>query len=286
VTGRDLRRMDHLTWPEFQARLNRAVVILPLGATEQHGHHLPLGVDALLPTALALRVADAFPAIVAPPLAYGYKSLPKSGGGSLFPGTTSLDGATLTALVRDVVRDLARQGQRSIVLLNGHMENAFFVSEGAELAMREIADPHIKVLVINWWDHVGDEVLARVFPEGFPGWEADHAGLTETAMMLHFHPDLVELDRLDPGEERQPIPQYGIFPERPGLVPASGVLHQATGATAERGAALVEVLVAEIVGILRAEFPELLAKFQEGNDPWSYRHLRNSCHPEGRGIPT
>jgi creatinine amidohydrolase len=255
--NRDLRRMDHLTWPEFQERLNRAVFILPLGATEQHGYHMPLGVDVVLPLGLAFGVADRFPAVVAPPLAYGYKSQPKSGGGGLFPGTTSLDGATLTALVRDVVRDLARQGQQSIVLLNGHMENSLFAADGVDLALRELPDRQTKVVSINWWEHVGDDVLDRFFPQGFPGWEAEHAGVSETAMMLHFMPDLVLADRLVANEERKPIPQYAIAPEPPGLVPASGVLHQAHGATAEQGGQLVDYLIGEIVTILRTEFPSL-----------------------------
>jgi creatinine amidohydrolase len=257
MTGRDLRRMDHLTWPEFQARLNQTVFVLPIGATEQHGYHMPLGVDVFLPLHLALGVADRFPAVIAPPLAYGYKSQPKSGGGGLFPGTTSLDGGTLTASVRDFVREMARQGQRSLVLLNGHMENSLFAAEGVDLALREMPGHHVKVVSINWWEHVGDDVLDRLFPEGFPGWEAEHAGLTETSMMLHFLPELVLAERLVEHEERKPIPIYAIAPEPPGLVPASGVLHQAHGATAEKGKALADYLIGEMTGILRAEFPEI-----------------------------
>lgn len=257
MASRDLRRMDHLTWPEFQERLNRSAFILPIGATEQHGYHMPLGVDVFLPLSLALGVAEVFPAVVAPPLAYGYKSQPKSGGGGLFPGTTSLDGATLTATVRDFTREMARQGQKSLVLLNGHMENSLFATEGVDLALRELPGHELKVVAINWWEHVGDDVLDRLFADGFPGWEAEHAGLTETSMMLHFFPELVEIGRLDPDETPLPIPQYAIAPEPPGLVPASGVLHQATGASAEKGKALTDYLVGEISAILKKEFPHL-----------------------------
>ena len=75
--------------------------------------------------------------------------------------------------------------------------------------------------------------------------------------MLHFLPDLVLADRLEAQDEPKPIPVYAIAPEPPGLVPASGVLHQAHGASAEKGAALVGFLVQEIVGVLRQEFPQL-----------------------------
>ena len=75
--------------------------------------------------------------------------------------------------------------------------------------------------------------------------------------MLHFMPDLVEPDRLDLTEEKKAIPQYAIAPEPPGLVPASGVLHAATGASAATGAAMTAYLVDEMVAILRTEFPAL-----------------------------
>jgi creatinine amidohydrolase len=93
-----------LTWPELQTRLaDQPVIFVPCGATEQHGPHLPLGVDVYLSTSMAKLVAGLVGGIVAPALAYGYKSMPKSGGGPFFPGTINLDGATLSCVVRDIV---------------------------------------------------------------------------------------------------------------------------------------------------------------------------------------
>ncbi len=78
--------MQELTWPEFQARLRDEIIMLPTGSLEQHGPHLPLGVDVVIPTGFALRTAEALGAgIVAPAVPYGYKSQPTSGGGPLFP---------------------------------------------------------------------------------------------------------------------------------------------------------------------------------------------------------
>lgn len=254
---RDLNRMDHLTWPEFHARIKRAVLILPLGSVEQHGYHMPLGVDAQIPLHLALATAQRFPAVVAPPLWYGYKSQPRSGGGGSFPGTTSFDGNTVTACVRDLIRDFARQGQTFISVLNGHMENSSFAGEGIDLALREVPNVDTKVVLINWWEHVGNELIDQLFPEGFPGWEAEHASLTETALMSHFLPHLVMLDRLGEQEEYRPVPRYSVWPEPSGLVPKSGVLYQAHGVTAENGATLADHIVDRIVEVLRKEFPTL-----------------------------
>lgn len=261
MSTRDLRRLDHLTWPEFRDRRNQSVVILPIGAVEQHGYHMPLGVDGQLPFHLALEAAREFPAIVAPPIWFGYKSQPRSGGGGHFVGTISLDGATLTSIVRDLVADLVRQGQYLIVLLNGHMENTAFSGEGADLAVRGLtggeAEGKVKVVLINWWEHVPDELIAELFPEGFPGWEAEHASLTETSLMAHFLPHLVLFDRLEDRSEYIPVPTYSVWPEPEGLVPPSGVLYQAHGASAEKGKRLAEYIAAEIRKILKAEFPDL-----------------------------
>ena len=72
--------MAEMTWPEFSERLREdTVVFLPTGMTEQHGPHLPMGVDHLLPTAIAERVAREVDGIGAPAVNYGYKSMPRSG---------------------------------------------------------------------------------------------------------------------------------------------------------------------------------------------------------------
>jgi creatinine amidohydrolase len=254
---RNLSRMDHLTWTEFQSRFNEVVVVLPLGSVEQHGYHMPLGVDGQIPFHLALTAAERFPLVIAPPIWYGYKSQPRSGGGGAFPGTTSLDGDTLARSVQDLVRDLVRQGQNSIVLLNGHMENTVFAAEGADLALREVSRDGVKVVLINWWEHVTDAVIEQLFPEGFPGWEAEHASLTETSLMAHFLPHLVLMERLSDREDYRPVPKYSVWPEPSGLVPESGVLFQAHDATPEKGEVLAEHIVSEIVAILKHEFPNL-----------------------------
>ena len=127
--------MDQLSWVDYERRVREgAVVFLPCGATEQHGPHLPLGTDALLASAISADVAARVGGLVAPALSYGYKSQPKCGGGQHFCGTTSLDGATLSALVRDAVREFHRHGVRRLVLVLGHYENQWFVAEGIQLS--------------------------------------------------------------------------------------------------------------------------------------------------------
>lgn len=251
---RDRRLMANLTWEEFRDQAETSIVLLPLGAVEQHGPQLPLDTDTAIPAALCRALADRLPAIVAPSFAYGYKSQPNTGGGVRFPGTTSFDGATFTACVRDIVRDLIGQGVRSIALLNGNYENTYFAIEGIDLAIRDCGRPDgVKVLHINWWEQLTPAQLDEAFGGSFPGWEAEHAGVVETSLMMYFEPDRVEPDRIPPAH-RMALPTYTISPEPDGLVPASGVLASAEGSDPSIGSLLAQHLVSAIAAILEREF--------------------------------
>jgi len=252
--ARDPRLMSDLTWEEYRDRVASSILLLPLGAVEQHGPQLPLDTDTAVPRALCLALAGRLPAIVVPPFAYGYKSQPNTGGGERFPGTTSFDGATFTACVRDIVRSLAEKGAHRIALLNGNYENSYFALEGIDLALRDLGrPPSVKVLHVNWWEQLAPADLDAAFDGRFPGWEAEHAGIVETSLMLHLDPGRVEMGRI-PEPARQPLPSYTVAPEPAGLVPASGVLASAVGSSAAIGRLLFERLVVAIEAILRREF--------------------------------
>ena len=127
-------RIADMTSYEFAERMkDDPIVVLPTGSVEQHGPHLPLLTDVILPSAVAEAVAALVGGLVAPPVTYGYKSQPKSGGGNHFPGTLSLDADVFVGLVRNIINELARHGVRKIVLFDGHMENQWFLVEAADL---------------------------------------------------------------------------------------------------------------------------------------------------------
>jgi len=256
--ARDPRLMVDLTWQEFRDRARASAVLVPLGAVEQHGPHLPLDTDTVIPRQLALAVAERLPAIVAAGFAYGYKSQPNTGGGGTFPGTTNFDGATFTACVRDIVRELLRQGVTAIALVNGNYENSYFAIEGIDLALRDAGSPPgVRVLLVNWWEQLTAADLDEIFRGAFPGWEAEHAGVVETSLMLHLDPERVVVERIPPATDA-PLPTYTVLPEPPGLVPASGVLRIAVGASEEIGGMLVTRLVDALERILRKEFASTL----------------------------
>ncbi len=229
------RRLEEMTWPEVRdAAARGAGVILPVGATEQHGHHLPLATDAILPTELGLAVADPLDLLVAPAIQYGYRSRPLSGGGEGFPGTLSLRAQTLMALVEDVLSQLMRHGFRRIVVLNWHYENQNFVYEAAWLAKeRDRADSRVMVCELPFSD-LSRTTMDLLFPGGFPGWDVEHASIMETSLMQHLRPELVLFDRaVDDEAERHPW--WDVVPTPDAFVPASGTLWKATQASAEKG---------------------------------------------------
>jgi creatinine amidohydrolase len=250
--------MQELTWQEYAERIAHEIVMLPNGSLEQHGPHLPLNTDVVISTSFALRTAQALGAgLVAPALGYGYKSQPTSGGGPHFPGTTSLDGISLILATRDVLRDFVRQGAKRFMLFNGHYENVAFITEAIELVLRD-DNPRgdIKLLIVSWWDLVSDEVRDACFKDvGFPGWDTEHAALTETALMRVFAPELVR-DDLVVDDHAERIPRYQIFPPPADIIPKSGVLYAATQGTRERGQLIVDQVVRSMVEIARREFPD------------------------------
>jgi creatinine amidohydrolase len=249
-----LARMDAHTYREW-VDSGPATLLLPAGAFEQHGPHLPLGTDAILSTAIAEAVARRLGAKVAEPLTYGYKSQQGSGGGDHLPGTISLDATTTIALTRRLVGGFLEQGVRSIVVLNGHYENYQFLYEGVDLALADLgltSGSAQCVLLLSYWDYVGDDVLSTVYPDGFPGWATEHGGVLETALMLHLRPELVRMDRT---VSHPPAAQHRFdrLPVVASRTPPSGSLSAPDGSTAAQGQLLFDRIVEDLTAEVSAE---------------------------------
>lgn len=251
--------IGEMTWQEYARRLQdgKAVILLPVGALEQHGHHMSMNVDVLLPTAVCQRVAEKTGSLVAPALQYGYKSQQKSGGGNHYPGTTSLDGATVTSTVQDIIRELARHGVRKLAVLNGHFENSMFLVEGIDLALRELRYAEIddfRVMVLSYWDFVSDpEMIQNLYPDGFDGWDIEHGGVFETSLMLALYPDLVDMQKVVDHPPAS-FPPYDMYPLDPSRTPGPGTLSSAKQASREKGEYILDVCVMGIARALQTEF--------------------------------
>ena len=168
-----------LTMPEFEAaREPSRLVILPVGSVEEHGPHLPLGTDAFHALELAHRVAALRPILVAPPVFYGVCRSTRE-----HPGTISLSGDTLRALIRDLGREFHRQGLRRLIFLSGHAGGTHMCAlvEAGEGLLTEFAD--LRVAVVNILDLLREVLAAQAQPgqdqRRFPcrgGGDGHHAG--------------------------------------------------------------------------------------------------------------
>ncbi len=254
------RRMSEMTWPEVQEAVDRgAGVVLPIGSTEQHAYHLPLSTDVTLPTELGCAVAESLDLLVAPAVAYGYRSRPLSGGGQGFVGTLSVSARTLMGVVEDVTRELIRSGFRRIVLLNWHFENANFIYEAGWLAHERAQPTDARIMVVEAaFAELSPPVMEELFGDDFPGWDKEHAAVLETSLMQHLRPDSVLFDRaVDDEAARHPF--YDVIPTPEDFVPVSGALWKATRASAEKGRVAWKEIVANLEAAIREEMPRAAA---------------------------
>lgn len=247
--------MTEMTWPEYAEKIKNAVLIVPVGSIEQHGYHLPLGVDTYGAFDQAKQIAEKIDGIVAPPICYGYKSLQKSGGGQSFPGTTSLDGQTLILLTRDLIREFLRHGAKKIVFYDHHFENEMFLHEGIDLALREAGCPKdVKVMrIMPDPSLVSRKTYQKLVDNGLVSLDLEHAALLETSLTLYCRPELVHMERAQ-YVEGNPFPIETMYPEDCSLVHPSGVLANPTKATAELGKAWVDEIVDSIAELLTRTF--------------------------------
>lgn len=230
---------DRASWPEIDEAIARGLIaVLPVGALEQHGAHLPLTTDTVLASGVAVRVAEAIDGLLLPAIAYGDAWTAEG-----WAGTLSLSPETLRATVTDIGRGLQRMGLKGLVILNGHFGNR----EPIALAARTLSEAGFRVLHL---DYPKLEAFAAEICESEPaGPGFYHADEVETSMMLALAPDSVRLDRA--------TPEYPTFPETFGLEPMklsafnrTGVFGDPRPATAEKGERLIASISAECVRLI------------------------------------
>jgi creatinine amidohydrolase/Fe(II)-dependent formamide hydrolase-like protein len=223
--------IDRMTWPEVQAELQggRGTVVIAFGATEQHGPHLPLATDSLLGDHLARIVAESLDAFLAPTMRIGCSEHHLG-----FPGTLSISEATFHATVADLVRSLARGGFQRVVMIPTHGGNF-----GPLAAAIEQLGPveGIEVRALTDLGALLRIAQIGVAEYGVPLGEGGiHAGEWETSMLAAIHPELVHLDRGEPGFTGDPQEAIGaIFGAGVHALAENGVIGDPARSSAEHG---------------------------------------------------
>ncbi len=242
------RRLAACTWEEVAALVAQGchTAVLPLGSTEQHGPHLPLDTDTVIGDALAERLCAAVgDAVACPTLPIGCATEHLG-----FPGTLSLEPATLVAVVRDVVCSLARHGVARVFVFSAHGGNAAML-DALGPALRDCPVP---VDAFTDLDALTAALHAESIAAGGSAADAGHhAGEIETSIMFALEPARVRTRALAPGllsETR--APQTLFYPNLRANAPA-GVVGDPRSADAARGLRYLRVWTALLEAAYRGE---------------------------------
>ena len=224
---------------EMEAALaERPVLVLPIGAVESHGDHLPAGTDNLLAARLseelAGTVAGAPPLLRLPVLPFGQVwSLGDA------PGSFGVSNETVTRTIVEIALSAKAKGLKTMVVVNAHLGNAIAIREAQRIAKEE------GFVIANFFYPGAEAVIAsqREKPEAHASYM--HACEIETSYMLHLAPGHVAMDKA--------IANYPVFPPDFAYVPyrwtefsQSPVLGDARAATAEKGRIILEAVLADM----------------------------------------
>ena len=210
----------------------KPVVILPMGATEAHGQHLPVWTDSITPYELAKRVSAKTGAIVLPPLNYGFCYTLRP-----WAGTLSLTSATFASNIRDITRELVRNGFGRILYMNGHGANATIAGH----VLKELADEiKFTACVVSWWNI---KELGKVC-----GRETGHADENEESIVMALT-----------GWKKRPSIQaashnyFGrVIPMPKDQFTAYGYAGKVGAGSAERGRKMEKIIVEKLVKLVNA----------------------------------
>jgi creatinine amidohydrolase len=188
--------LARLSWPDARDAIRQAhVALLPVGAMEQHGPHLPLGTDWYIASRIAEEVAKQEGRLVLPGIPVGVSREHRQ-----FWGTLSVSPDALRDQAISQALSLGDHELRRLVFVNGHGSNCAPLDEAA----RHLRNDGIHAFVFNWWQSIAT-TLAELFPD-----PPLHAGSIETSLMLAIRPELVREDRF---EEASSVSQWGTYVE-------------------------------------------------------------------------
>ncbi len=230
--------IEKMTMTEFAEGLNLTrTVYIPFGSIEEHGSHLPLSTDTIQAYEVGKKAAQRIPLFVAPPIHYG-----NCRSTSCHPGTISITTTTLKGLLKDLVRSFRLQGLKHFVVLTGHAGGAHCMAlqEAGEELIVEFAD--ISVAVVTEYDLAKNAGMEIIVTDGDA-----HAGEIETSRIMFTHPQLVK----GKGEREFPRFPRGILVRNKRKYWPNGVWGDPSQATADKGRQIEELVVNEIVNLVR-----------------------------------
>ncbi len=245
-------RWTDVAWPDLTMPEPEGggfeVGLVPVGAVEQHGPHLPTGTDTLIATAVCEAAAGqcAAPVLPAIPIGVSY------GHGTVLPGTLSLSPRLLAEIIQQYALWAATSGLRRLLFVNAHFGNTSAIATATD--QLRLFRPDLRVGSVDWW--TADPIVrAEVLSDG-----ADiHANRAETSVVLAIAPQLVRLDRLRDADDEDRTADL-VFRYTAPALSANGVTGRPSQASAELGEKLLSLAakaIADRVVRGRTEEPPL-----------------------------
>jgi len=189
-------KLHRKSWVRVKEDLGSSdTVIVPLGSLEAHGAHKPVGCCYLLAEAASRDLGERTGVIVTPVIPFGVSDSYKN-----FPGTVTVSMEALSRYVREASESLIRSGYRKIIFLSAHGGDNLSVLRELSFRLRE--EHGALCAVVHVWG-----VISRMVPPNFwgEGHRTGHGGEPTTSVMLHLHPELVDMSRAELRELRQPM---------------------------------------------------------------------------------
>jgi creatinine amidohydrolase len=239
-----MAEIGNMSWLDFEEKARQTEVgLVPVGAVEVYGPHLPQATDGIVALALCQGVADRIGCLVAPLVPVGWSESLAS-----FPGTLSVSPAAVKEYCRGIAESLFRWDVNKVLFVNGHLGNV----PGLDQLCLELEQPQAgrRLAQVDIWRFIQPFSADLLDSEQ---WKFGHAGEAMTAVMLHLHPDLVDMRRATRAEPASPSDPLGL--SRPytyrDFAP-EGLLGDATLATAEKGRLIFERTVDALVQFINS----------------------------------
>jgi creatinine amidohydrolase len=244
-------RLFEMTRPEIEQAIAAGAdtVIVTLGSTEQHGLHLPMGTDTMWGEALGARVARGLGnALLAPGLPIGCSEHHMD-----FAGSMTLSHETFIQVVADLCRSLAHHGFVHVVLIPSHGGNFAPLAKAVAVIRPDL--PQVNVIAFTDLMELMGEVFRVCKAKGVSPEEAGaHSGEFETSVMLSVHPELVAMDKAEPGYVGD---QLGIarvvFEKGFRAVTENGILGDPRDASAANGEAYMEAMTDLLIRFIKKQ---------------------------------
>ncbi len=251
-------RYDHYTWVELRDIVQKQpVVVLPVGSTEDHGHHMPMDVDTFLAGSVCEGAAKLIPeeVLLLPAVPYGFEDHHMD-----FPGTITIRDDHMLDFILDITKSVAHHGFIKILIVNGHGSNATILEMAAR---RTVIEKDVHCGMLNWWS-MAQSTLWEIGESELQS----HADEIETSVYRYLNDGAVQMDQAT-CEVKIPNSRYywrgwirgkGASPLRLmdqwSRISDTGVIGDATVATVEKGEALYQAATRELASLIQ-EFRQL-----------------------------